>query len=454
MKIIIFFLALNCFSPLFSEENNAKNSLALKLSQGEGQFLTREKDDQELIKKVLTFHALKDLITKELKKMGADSNLFWKKFDEKFELMYGTQKKDFLSKKEEAYQDKERDWLLKSFILKSDFLGLQSAINSFTVTRLTRAPQNPLLRYMSIEGDVGLSALGQLFRKVTQDGPVKEFAKVLLFSKFELVNCHWTDLGVDNESDFTKVVKEHWLNWIKGQFKGEIENFQLADEGTLRDIEEEIKEKSEIDAAKKWELLLQNDGGGDYADALLLSIVVRIKKVGENTLNQTRNIEVSSEYIYKAINSNFVLSSGDLNIVKKEYSTKEKESYSSALATSVYQSPLNSWSELKKATQIISPSYRTLKIEIKNSTSLGDLLKIKEMMENLAPGRQVRSEIISQTEEGGLMELKINGNKDDITRFLNSLDNNRIAEGKVLLVKNKSTPYMLELKNSTSGPKP
>lgn len=465
LHIVFFILGLLFSTQSFSLENalqeesistSKNNPLVLKLSSGDGKFLTREGDNQESIKKVLFFYALKDLITRELKSIGVDPNIFWRKFDDKFELSLNEQKRVFLAKKEEQYKNDgtrlrkekiERDWIIETAPAKVDFMGLSNVLSTYNITRLNRSPQNPLIRYMTIQGEIGKQILGQLYRKMIQEGPVKDFVRVYLYSKFDLVNCTWNELGVDSENDFTKVVKSHWLDWLKNHLRGDIHEFEIADEGILRNIEEEIKDAEEKDAAKKWEGLLANEINGDYADAVLVKINVIIKKTNEDLLNQTRNIEVSTDYMVKGIGPNYVVLTEDIEIPKKEYSVKDAQEYSSALATSVYQSPLVSLSDLKRSLQSVSPSYRVLKLELGNVFSLTDLTKIQEYMENLNPGRQVKSSIISQSGKQAIMELKINGNKDEISRFLNSLDNAKVTEGKVLLVKNKLTPYMLELRD-------
>ena len=432
------------------------NISASKLSTGEGKFLTRETDNQEDVKKVLFFLAFKDLLSKELKTMNSDASLFWKKFEEKYELSVSDQKKDFIKKLEEEYKGDdpkerkekiEREWIIHTANSKVEFMGLSNILSAYNIIRLNRSPQNPLMRYMTIQGEVGTPLLGQLYRKTTQEGAVKEFRRVFLNAKFDLNNCTWNELGVDSENDFTKVVKAHWLEWLKNNLKGDIVDFELADENKLRNIEEEIKDLTEKTPEQKWEALVSNEWSGEYSDAILLKINIVIRKNSENSLSQTRNIEVSTDFVVKAIGPNYVVLAEDIQIPRKESSIKDSQNYSSALATSVYQSPLGSLGDLKRSLQSISPSYRVLKFEVSNTSTLSELTKIKEYVENLNPGRQVKSSIVSQNGKKAVMELKINGSKDEILRFLNSLDNARIAEGKVLSVRNKNTPYMLELKD-------
>ena len=224
---------------------------------GEGSFLAKNSDGLQFIKEQLIYEAMKDIITKELKTLNLNPELFWQKYndsldyslkpvDESLKRRFGVGTSKENSKDLEKYTDAMR---LKRLKARLKYSGLNGVMTSYSIKRMSRSAQNSNSRFIRLEAKINRSYLSKIYFRFVQGKKSSEYGGLYIQTQYELRNFSYTDLGVENEKDFTSVINEHWISWFSKNKPTNIANIEILNE----DKEAKLKDFQSLPVEKQFE---------------------------------------------------------------------------------------------------------------------------------------------------------------------------------------------------------
>lgn len=421
---------------------------------GEGKFLATEEDGQSDIKKQLLYNAFQDVMNREMKAMGLDSVLFWRKYDEKFEDFFKSQEEKIRQTYGEEAKGKKKVEMenalrQKRQNMRLNFGRISRSVQSYSIKKMTRSTQNPNLRYLSISAKVNREALGQIYRRFTTEGKFKNFSTLYFSISYQLKEGAWSDLGVDSEGELTRVVNDHWKKLLEENLKGEVDEIALIDHAQARSFQDQLGAQAVMDVAQKW-----SDSHLDMAGSLWLKMVVSVTKLKEGTVGLERSFKIGGDYLLLDLGTGQNLSSGDFAQNEHSYPVENRHSLSSAIANTIYNMPKEEWSDLRRQLAQATPGLSLMAVSVSNLNSIEDLMKLKEFLSQRGAAKQLKPQLSSYSGGSGELSLSFPGNGQELGAFLLSLDELKISDTKMISFRSKSTPFLIELKDVAMATSP
>lgn len=419
--------------------------------EGRGHFYAKNSDQMRFVKDQLKFSAFKDVITKELKNMGLDQAQFWQQFDAKFEEYFEPIKQSLKEKykiddpKVTAKQKMQYGETLRIRRLRTraKFGKLTRVVRSFSIKNVSRSTTMPNSRYMNISAKINRKLLRNIYFKFTSQGQARHYHTLYITADFQIEAMTWLDAGVEVENDFTKVIKEHWKKWFLENMNSYVDNIVITDVVTHEKISSYFKlvekkiggesaEESNIDA--------------ELRNSLWLKISSKIKKLSDDTIMNTKEYEVSGDFLLIDLKSNRLIKHYDFVDEKKSLGVENNHDLSSNLASMVYRMPIPSFQEIPKNISALPPSLEKIGLEVFNVKNILDLIKLKEILATKGIAYRFESEINSYSGTVGKLLLSFQGTNDNIVQTLNSMNNVELEPGRIIQVDSTVSPFKLTIK--------
>ncbi|MCO4792864.1 MAG: hypothetical protein KC493_04075 [Bacteriovoracaceae bacterium] len=423
--------------------------------QGEGHFFAKDNDSLGFVKKQLLASAFRDVMTKELDSMGLDTKLFWQQYDKKFEDYFETIK---LSLKEKYkiddpntsqkrrgnYQDALRTKRLRA---KSSYGRLQRAIISYSIKKMSRSTQMANSRYLSLNARVDKKMLRNFYFKFTREGESRHFKTLYVSTNFNLKSMTWLDAGVEVESDFTSVVKEHWKNWLKQNLGSYVDNVELTDLLS----EEKLNAYLSLpeDAGKT---IATPDADADSAapadefeDSLWLKVTSTIQNLSTNELLGERKYKVSGDYVVLDLKTNKLVRHFDFVTESKSYKTEDKHQLSSNLASLVYRMPMVDFQELGKSLVELPPKMKRVRLTVNNLSSVQDLISLKNFLSNKGLAQRFSPSLDTYAGQTGRIILGFQGENEAVKETLIKLNNESLGNDRKMVIESPENPFILSI---------
>jgi hypothetical protein len=440
--------------------------LSLSLSaatfvDGEGHFFAKDSDSLSFVKKQLLSSAFRNVMTKELDAMGLDSKLFWQQYDKKFDEYFESIKQSLKEKykiddpntsqvKRGNYQDAMRTRRLRA---KATYGRLQRAIISYSIKKMSRSTQMANSRYLSLSARVDKKMLRNFYFKFTREGESRHFKTLYISADFNLKSMTWLDAGVEVESDFTAVVKEHWRNWLKQNLSSYVDNIEITDVVS----EEKLKAYLSLpeDAGKT---IAKSEGASDdsedppavvdeFEDSLWLKLGTTIQNMGSNELLGERKFKVSGDFVLLDLKTNKLVRHFDFITETKSYKTDDKHQLSSSLASLVYRLPMTDFQEFGKTLVNLPPKMKRVTLTVNNVASVQDLIKLKDFLSNKGLAQRFAPSLETYTGKDGRISLGYQGERESVIEVLMRLNNQDIGNKRFMVIESPEDPFVLTIKS-------
>lgn len=312
-------------------------------------------ETQNLAKSQLIDLAFKEIINKEIHSMNGDAVTFWKHYQNTFS---ETQSPPFV-----------QSYLIKSF---------------------SRSPSEPDLMFLSLEAKVDHALFANLYQQVLTKALEKRSRRYYLKVDYELVNCIWSDLGVVAREDFTKVVEEHWLKWLR------------ENDEHLKNIE-----------------LWQNSSA---PDSMIINIVLKIKKdFYESKIVPGMNLEYAGAV--KLLSGNDKIITGyKIDSQNQFYSTAIKTGLSSTIANYVYRLPLPVIGKLKNEFGSAQNLEHSQAISLHQFSSLDQVFSFLDLIKDKGSVLRIFPELERINANEALVNLKYTGDELQLGQILKTLN--------------------------------
>ena len=413
-----------------------------KSLEATGRFTSADEDSVSFVKKQLLSSAFKDALTNELKAMNLDHELFWANYDQKLEARIKDLEKDLgirykildaqgvplenvSAKRKRRYQKRLR---LDSLKAKAKYGGLRSIISQYSVKKMTRSVKYPNSRYIRIQAKVSRREVHRLYLKFTAGEMTSTYTKLYLSSNFNLKSMSWIDTGVEVESDFTQVVKEHWRAKAEILLKSHVDEIIIANQEMTEKIKMAIKTKNQ-----------------DFSNCLWMNINVYLAKTSESQETMMRTFSLRQEMTMQEVFSGKVMSFADFPDTQMEYSFSDHKKLSSGIAGQVYQTLVPSFIDIPEALSKKRGVSRRLQLEVIGRTNMADILELKKQLAEIGITRQFLPELVSLSKEKTLIDLHYAGSTSDTMSLLMKMDKVKLRDKKLVRIENPDRPHILHL---------
>lgn len=432
---------------------------------GEGRFVSADGDSLTFVKKQLTYSAFRDVISKELSAMGHNSEVFWAKYNEKFD-SYFTPIKEKLSKAYGATEEnplegpkKERfDKAVRSkkLAIKARYGKLQRVISSYSVKKMSRSPQYQNSRYMSVQAKVNRKILNDVYYSFTRGGIRRSYRNLFISVDYSLKDMSWQDVGVEVESDFTSVLSEHWKRWFEDKFKGKISNIVLTTDSDVEKLSLHIKMPTDASTH------INNTGGvsGDIEknqentivtvedellDSLWLKVQVSVEKISEDVIFKKRSFNFGGEFLLFDLKTNRLASHYDFIAEEATFETLENQKLSSNIASLVYRLPIGKWQSLVKDIAHFPLTQKTFSLEVLGASSVKQIDEVKTHLATLGLTNNLKVKLESFNRDRALVKIFFKGEVEDLKRTILKSKNMEIDKRKLIQFQNEDNPFVLNL---------
>ncbi len=433
---------------------------AQSIVSGEGRFYAADDDSLTFVKTQLHYQAVRDIISKELKNLGLDEKVFWQKYDEKFKDSFAATeqslKEKYADESGEIPANKKSDFdravRAKRLASLSRFGRLQGILNSYSVKRMTRSPQSPQSRYYLIEGKTDRRFINELYLRFTSNDVDQKYKTLFITANFKLDHMTWSDAGVEVGSDFTDVVKNHWLKYIQNKFAGQIEEVVFTDESLERELRDFLMIPRDLAFHQKIE---EGDSSlARFASGLWLKVEMDLDKINDDELLNKRKISVGGDLLMIELKTNHSIAQEDLETERKLFYTEDSKSFSSSLASMVYSKPLPAFEVAHKSMSGISKAKHDYRLHISSLSSIQDLVEIGDLLVAKGVVHQAKTEVVGFNGSKGELSITFRGNRENLQKFLRGITGSNTSSGKVIQVNpEKPTEMTLMLIEQQVTPK-
>ncbi len=250
------------------------------------------------------------------------------------------------------------------------FSRVMELVQSYSFKNIEQSNSNPNVWNAEVQLTLDKVKLDRLFRRVISEEK-KQFDKIFILSDLDISHFEWKDLGLEKESSFTDVLNDTWDRWFNENLPanaGEVQICKLDCRDFVQDWEQTPIEKVEgkIDPY--------------YKDSVLVRISIDLKRTAFHESLQESSFEWEGRVILLDINTKRVLSSYVLPLEKRDLRGVDLKAQNSALASSLYRTPLTAFMQLRKKLEDTQKLNRVSRLVIQGHRHLGDVFALMDIL--------------------------------------------------------------------------
>lgn len=431
---------------------------------GEGRFYAGDDDSLAFVKAQLTNNAFHDVISKELASMGLDANLFWTKWNARFEAYfqasnealkkkYGIDDENVSAAKKNEYQKALR---VKRLELMARYGELSRSISSYSIKRMTRSTQVPNSRYMSLQAKVDRRTLNSIYFDFVRDGESRHFSNVYITGRFTLEGGTWSDVGVAVEKDFTNVVLDHWQKWMSENFKDRASNFIITDESMEQSLQESLKQPlmTSVQLANLSSTTASEgtdessglfSGSGPATNGLWLHLNFKLKKIDEDELLSQRTFLIEGSALLLDLKFRRPLMANDYPYTTQDYSTADLTAMSSALASFIYRLPISDLKAVTRDLSRMSSGERLATITLEGAPHIGVAQTFITSVVDKGLSQQLSATLKETTPTVTGYYLNFNGESEKLVSLLRSFHNSDLSGDFMVTLPDETNPFHFKI---------
>ncbi len=416
--------------------------------EGEGRFVPSGDDNSVIIKEQLQASALRDIVSKEMRSMGLDPDVYWKKYDEKFEEYFRPIAAELREKMKVAEGKTTPEFLRavrsKRISAYAKFGRLDRVMVGFSERGITRNPLRPDERVMMMSARIDRKLLSSLFAKMTTSTEYKRIKTLYVTFLPVLEAVTWEEMGVTTATDFTRVVEENWLKWMKEQVQNEKQEvvIEIVPPAQTEKLELQMKSKP----------VLSEEARGPYANAAWLRIQFFIRKTNENEKNKERSFQINADFVMIDLATQKTLHYADIPNENLTLPTTDVHALSSSLASLVYRMPMVEWAQLTKVMSSIPVRTNNVRLTVSKANSVADILEFTDILNIRAASFRPDASLENFTAEQATIDLHFSGEIEKLQDLILSLNQQNLGNGLTVTIDDKSKPFELSLMRTEVAP--
>ncbi len=427
--------------------------------EGEGQFLSRPSDDSQFVKRQLYASATEDIYTKVLGEMGLDHELFWKKYNARFDEAFRATVDELKQKhslqdeknlekhpKYAVYESELRDARLNQ---KAKFGGLARSILSYSEKRQSRSTTNPHQRFLTLGAKVDKKAVNACFYRFTSESKTRNFTTLFISVNLTLMGLEWKNLGVEQAGDFTTVIDEHWRKWLGDTLKAQITEVKVLGVGQAEEFQAALK----TDDAYLEQLgpkTVNQRLPVEFEDALWMKVQVRLQAQALDESTGGYNLKIEGDHVLIDLKTRDVVHSQDfpsaVQKIEAGKEVKDSQALSSNIASAIYRTPLPSWEGLAKSLTNLPEVNGYLALEVQKVGSISHIYTLLDLLSQKGAGQGFQGRLETYDGQEARILLRYQGETDRALDTLKKLQDSDVSKELSLHFDDVAQPFVLFLK--------
>jgi len=392
---------------------------AANFTKGEGKFRSQKDDSHDFVKKQLIHEGYKSIISKELEKMELNKDVFWKKYQEQLDEKFAEIEKDLseklqISDKTSAKDRQEflNDLRLKKLNYQIQFGNLNTAITHFVIKKISRSPKYPNSRYIRMEGSVNPTILSKIYYKFVAGEKRSDYGSLFLNIDYQLDNTTYTELGIENENEFSTVITDKWIDWFSKNKPVNIANVEVLSSENKSKYDEYQKLPSEKMLTNIPEV---------FINSLLLDIEVKIvRKKFDKRKNEYEFLYEGAGYL-KDLQTNKIAEVYDFNSEVKTYHVGEGVNLANIIVNHVYRMALGAFPQIVTSMKNITNFSSVQRVVATDFSNMYKVMTLVEMIQNKGIKYSVKAHIDAIGKNRAEIVIYYDGKITDLKGILNSL---------------------------------
>ncbi|MCB9062822.1 MAG: hypothetical protein H6622_14970 [Halobacteriovoraceae bacterium] len=442
-------------------------SLLAEMTNGEGRFYAYEDDSLKFINQQLLSSAFQDVLDKEMKKMGLDSDLFWQKFEERLaenlnpisdrlQKKYGINPPESSEDKKADVDPAKKDAFDKEFRLiklkmRAKLGNIRKAIKSYEIKKKSRATRSASSRFLILSALVDSKQVHEIYKYFTRSGQGLQFEKTYLTVNYEFQQTSWNELGVEKSDDFTSVLEQYWQQWLVDNFKEKLGEIIIADSSRKKMLQDYVFQMSTNAQLMTGE---SSAIGQDFQNNSWLNIQLKYRRIDDNEKKDERAFEISAKFLYLDLNNSEVILSADYPRVEKVFKFESDHKLSSLIASFSYQLPLQDLLKIRPTLAQIPMNSSRFILEVNGLTNIKDLIQVNDHLTNVGVILNLKSMIKTYSGSKGILAIQYTGKKEDLNKLLLKIDQSKLNTNMLMAFPNKENMGILILKYITENSTP
>lgn len=388
-------------------------------TRGEGRFYASDDDNHQFIKSQLIYQGFKNILSKEIEKIGLNKELFWNKYNEKLEVAY-TERETSLREKykitpESSPKEKQnfQKRLRKSkLLIQRKFGKLDNIVPKYAIKKVSRSQQNSKLRFIRMEGEVNIARLTKLYYTFVKGKSSSEYGTLFINANFDRNKFSYSDLGIDNDKDFEDVVLNNWLEWFEKNKPQNIANVEIF--GT--DKQSKLQDYQKL----PYENMLANVPEV-FVNSLFLDIEVSIEKTRYNEKTKEFSFSYAGSAYLKDLQTNLIINTYKFNSFDKTYRDSPDVKLANVVATHVYGMAKDNFLKVQGHIKNLTPINSIQRMVLTDYRSIDRVNDFITLLESRGIKYSIRAKVDSIGMNRADIIAYYDGKETDLKALLSSL---------------------------------
>lgn len=388
--------------------------------KGDGKFYSTDDDSLTFIKEELIHLGFVDVISKKLNETGLSSELFWQKYEEKFQAAFKSIEDNLRAKYkiDEKPSAKDREAFAtelrrKRLVFRRRFGNLKSVIQSYSVDKTSRSAKNPRIRYINIQAKVNEQLLSKIYYSYVQGKKTSDYGTLYIHVDYNLEDASYTEIGVANESDFANVVNNAWLRDFSRTKPANIKNIEILAGEKLDKLVEYLK--------LPYERMIQ-EIPAEFVNSLYLKVDITIKKKTANLDVNKFVFEFDGGMFLQDLQNLQILSSANFDRETQDFTlTKSNSKLGNMIATFVYKIPMTAFNQVNSKIKNIPPMTSIQRLALYDFKNISSVYELIDLLKN----KGIKYSLNARLESVGKSKAEIivfyDGMQTDLKALLSSI---------------------------------
>lgn len=362
MKYVLFFLIMFAPTVWAQIESQKQVTSAVKTEKPE--------DAKPFLLHNATLEAIKQYSTE----LGIDYKILNEKLIEKFNLYYESYKKRTLAEKfgkNTELTDEQKKTFLEGLESHKEvefvkFAKLSSLVDTFAFKDIAREADE---WKATVALNLNRPKVERYYARLTNP-ETKTYSKIFILPEINLIGMNWSDLGVDKSTTFTNVLMNSWSKWLTTNQPSNVEEIVECNESCLLEY-------------ARWQQIPQEEGmqvSEEVLNGLWLRVSFNLRKVSYLQDINEWQFEWDGSVVLIDSNTKKIISSFTMLPETKTWRGMDQKTLNSALASSMYRSPLDPLNKITRRVQEFPRLNRLSRLVIQGHKHLGDVLNLMELL--------------------------------------------------------------------------
>jgi hypothetical protein len=414
-------------------ELNQRVSVSLKL----------EGVTEEIARRELLFSACLKSMEKLASGMGYKYDDFNQKLNNAFINYFKLyQEKRLIEKFGVKYKESMSDAEIKSFLtpilteehnLFIKFSQIIEALKSHSLSAFTQNKEDLNLWTADVNLEFDKIKLEKIFRRVINDKGYHS-SKLIIMSDIDAYQFTWPELELESHKNFLAPLNQSWLKWENENLPTSVAEVRICEESCLSYITKWSEDSSE-------HRILSDE----YADSVLLKVALRLKRVSSKPDLKEATFEWEGRSVLQDLNTKRILASFVIPQEKRTFRYTDQKSLNSALASSLYRSPLTSFLQFKRKLEDNIGFNRVSKLVIKGHSNLGDVLTLIEVIKTRGSSLGLEVFIDAFTKDEAQIACFYRGEEKSFSDVLSGIKELKSSHSYTLVNEFINTHYVIKL---------